>query len=215
MPPVVLPADVEEEVEWVVRPFDRDVTRLGGREGYSAVEQPLFLQQGQRLVPAKGAAFAARQDDRGEPHVKSSFAPATASTSPRSWSSADCGSRRTPSQTPSSAPALTAARSSGISAGTLPRLATLPASPAAELVRMKAAATPEVARGFSQPRSRMSGLRKMPPPVPVRPASRPSTAPAGRLIQSGGVWTGRSAMALGFHSRRKAAHHRTMPTSGL
>lgn len=64
MPPVVLPVDVEEEVEWVVRPFDRDVTRLGAREGYSAVGQPLFLRQGQRLVSANAAAFAVRQDDR-------------------------------------------------------------------------------------------------------------------------------------------------------
>src|SRR3546814_11103397 len=99
MPPVVLPADVEEEVEWVVRPFDRDVTRLGAREGYSAVEQPLFLQQGQRLVPAKGAGFAARQDDRGEPHVKRSLAPAPASTSPRTRCRPPCGHGRTPTQT--------------------------------------------------------------------------------------------------------------------
>ena len=52
---------------------------------------------------------------------------------------------------------------------------------------MKAATTPDVWRGSSQALRMISGLRKMPPPVPVRPASRPSTAPAGRLIHGGGA----------------------------
>ena len=52
---------------------------------------------------------------------------------------------------------------------------------------MKPAATPDVWRGVSQPNRMISGLRKMPPPVPVRPASRPSAAPAGRVTASDGV----------------------------
>ena len=53
---------------------------------------------------------------------------------------------------------------------------------------MKPAATPDVRRGSSQPNRMMSGLRKMPPPVPVSPASSPRPAPAGRVTaREGGL----------------------------
>src|SRR5207302_10557499 len=118
-------------------------------------------------------------------------------------------------EVPSSAPAATAARNSGNWLGRYPTEETFPASAAIEFKRMKAATTPDVRRGSSHALRMISGLRKMPPPVPVKPASRPSTAPAGRLIQYGGALVSRSASALGCHSSLSAAAHRRSPTSGL
>ncbi len=43
----------------------------------------------------------------------------------------------------------------------------------------------------------ISGLRKMPPPVPVSPARKPSAAPAGRVISRLGVVTSRQASCFG------------------
>ena len=48
-----------------------------------------------------------------------------------------------------------------------------PSSPAVEFTRMKAADTPPVSRISAQLAKISRGLRKMPPPVPVRPESRP------------------------------------------
>ena len=53
------------------------------------------------------------------------------------------------------------------------------------------------------------------PPVPVSPASRPSTAPAGRLTHGDGGLVARSASAFGCHSSLAAAAHSRIPTSGL
>ena len=89
------------------------------------------------------------------------------------------------------------------------------ARPAAEFRKMKAATTPDVRRGSSQALRIISGLRKIPPPVPVRPASAPSTAPAGKVIPHEGCRTSRSARTLGCHSSRAAAAQSRMPTSGL
>jgi hypothetical protein len=46
-----------------------------------------------------------------------------------------------------------------------------------ELTRMNAAEAPDVGRVPTQPVNNSSGLRKMPPPVPVSPASNPMTPP--------------------------------------
>ena len=72
---------------------------------------------------------------------------------------------------------------------------------------MKAETTPEVRRGSSQAMRMMSGLRKMPPPVPVSPASRPSTAPAGSVIRQ---WR-RMHLAIGERRRLPQQPRRREP----
>ena len=70
---------------------------------------------------------------------------------------------------------------------------------------MNAETTPEVRRGSSDALRMISGLRTILPPVPVRPAGGPITAPAGELISRDGGMVWRSASIFGSHSSRSAA----------
>ena len=75
---------------------------------------------------------------------------------------------------------------------------------------MKPAATPDVWRGVSQAKRMISGLRKMPPPVPVSPARKPRAAPAGKVISRLGV----CHLALGELLRRPEQPHRRRDQQG-
>src|SRR5262249_37157241 len=55
-----------------------------------------------------------------------------------------------------------------------------PSRPAVEFNRMKADEVPAVCLKFAHPMKSRSGLRKIPPPTPVRPETKPSTAPHPR-----------------------------------
>ena len=74
------------------------------------------------------------------------------------------------------APAITTPSQSGKAGGRAASLARLPARPATELARMKPDARPDAARVSAQPAMRSTGLRKIPPPVPVRPDRKPIDA---------------------------------------
>ena len=130
---------------------------------------------------AVGPHFAAAIDQE-----KISFAPATSKTTPSRRRNVGVPSRRLPSSAPISPPSTTAPAHIGNCAGTWLRLDGLPARPASELTRMNAAATPPVSRVSAQPMNSRSGLRKMPPPVPVRPASSPIPAPQTIATSVGG-----------------------------
>jgi len=52
-----------------------------------------------------------------------------------------------------------------------------PSSPEIELNRIKALDNPPAVRGPANPTKSNSGVRKIPPPVPVNPESKPKTAP--------------------------------------
>ena len=60
-----------------------------------------------------------------------------------------------------------------------------PAIPEIELTRMNAPDRPAASRVRVQPASTSSGVRKMPPPVPLSPASRPIPAPAAMPGRNG------------------------------
>src|ERR1035437_8233734 len=74
----------------------------------------------------------------------------------------------------------TAPASVRASGGSRRVLARLPSRPEAEFTRMKRAETAAAVLVRAQRISRSSGVRKMPPPVPVRPESNPRPAPMER-----------------------------------
>ena len=80
-----------------------------------------------------------------------------------------------------------------------------PSSPAIELSRMKAAAIPDITRTSAQRRNSSSGLRKMPPPTPVSPDSRPSAAPQANSSADDGVRSAASGGRLARLSEAQAA----------
>src|SRR5690625_5800781 len=89
-----------------------------------------------------------------------------------------------------------------------------PINPATELTRINAAAIPDITFISAHRNSNNRGLRKIPPPTPVRPDRKPSPAPAvnntarcGRaLIEAG---------ALRAQTKdRHAEYNSTAPTTG-
>ena len=117
-----------------------------------------------------------------------SFAPAMTRTNPSACRSRCAGSRDRPSWVPTSAPMTTAPTKYGSSGGSCPTLVRFPARPAIETHRMKPADMPDVFRTASHPKNRISGLRKMPPPVPVRPDSAPIPAPPKPSSSDAALW---------------------------
>src|SRR3982750_2180979 len=90
-----------------------------------------------------------------------------------------------------------------------------PSKPATEFARMKGAATAEVARVSDQPMWRSSGLRKIPPPTPVRPERNPIASPDITAAHNAG---GRGSRDTDFNADRNiqtAAYRSTTPTSTL
>jgi hypothetical protein len=86
-------------------------------------------------------------------------------------------SLRLPSSDQIEPPTAAATAHTGRASGRYRILAKLPASPAVELTKMKAAEVPDVGRVPAQPVNSSKGLRKIPAPVPVNPESRPIAPP--------------------------------------
>ena len=74
---------------------------------------------------------------------------------------------------PMTAPAIAATAKYGSSGGSARSAKTFPARAAAELSRLKGAVTPAAERAFAYPSASKNGERKMPPPTPVKPESKP------------------------------------------
>ena len=72
--------------------------------------------------------------------------------------------------------------------GTARPLEMYPARPAIELTRMNKAETAAALRIDAQRQNRSSGVRKIPPPVPVRPERKPMPAPVPIETGIGVVW---------------------------
>jgi len=141
------------------------------------------------------------------------------STAARARRSQSVGARRLPASEPMTAPTTTAPIQRGRVLGSEARRETLPARPAIELPRMKGAARPEAARVSAHPAKSSTGLRKMPPPVPVRPESSPMAAPMP-TAGSVGTWgcprpVSAAAARLAVTAIPAAANSRTKPTSFL
>src|SRR3954466_13677597 len=100
-------------------------------------------------------------------------------------------------------------------AGTCARLEKCPSRPAIELTSMNGAATADVARVSAQPIYKSRGLRKIPPPTPVRPDRNPIVAPHKRAAHIGGRCV---SLTIGLSADRNiqtAAYRRTTPTMTL
>lgn len=69
-----------------------------------------------------------------------------------------------------------------------PTLEILPSKPAIELTKTKLADSPDDWRVSAHPITSKSGERKIPPPVPVNPESKPIAAPERSAAQSGIVF---------------------------
>ena len=73
---------------------------------------------------------------------------------------------------------------------------------------MNAAETPAVLRTSAQPASSNSGLRKIPPPTPVNPDSKPIAAPkpsaSGRKIGRCSVGAGADGLAASRHAAKSS-----------
>ena len=90
------------------------------------------------------------------------------------------GSQRNPSWLPSSAPIATMPSHSGKHRGSVPVACSRPARPVSELIQTKATDVPLASRVGIQRANSSSGVRKIAPPVPVRPDSTPIAAPTSR-----------------------------------
>src|SRR6267143_2413959 len=104
--------------------------------------------------------------------VSSIFNPATTSTAASKRLMTTGVSLRLPNSAPSKPPIKTAATHHRISGGSVPSprpREMSPSNPAAEFTRMNAAEIPAVFRMSAQPKSNNNGLKKMPPPTPVKP----------------------------------------------
>ena len=85
-----------------------------------------------------------------------------------------------------------------------------PRNPKMELIRMKTTDVAAACRVVHHPARSKSGVRKMPPPVPVRPASSPRAAPLKTRRRALGCF--RDSGSLTEAPRRMALKTRTMPT---
>src|SRR5881409_33090 len=96
--------------------------------------------------------------------------------------------------------------------GTCARLEKCPRRPAIELTNMNGAATPDVARVSAQPIDKSSGLRKIPPPTPVRPDRNPIAAPHASAAHMGGRCVSLTIGLSADRSIHTAAYRSTTPT---
>ncbi len=114
-----------------------------------------------------------------------SFPDAMASTSASARRRAMGAMRRLPSQAPSNPPAATApahdANEAGSAEGAPP-----PSRPETEFTRMNTEEAAAARRASAQPAKSRMGVRKMPPPVPVKPARSPSPIPMRSPASTGG-----------------------------
>jgi hypothetical protein len=145
--------------------------------------------------------------------VKINLHPARTRTVARIMEIVRTGKRRLPKCEPS-VPAITAA-TARIHAkfGTGRPLETYPTRPATELTRMNKAETAAARRIDAQRQNRSSGVRKIPPPVPVRPERNPMPAPIPiEAGTDGGVVFGGSPCRK---NKRAAENRSTAPISIL
>jgi hypothetical protein len=84
---------------------------------------------------------------------------------------------RMPKADPTMPPSTAATASTKVLGGSDWMLEMCPKSPAIEFTKMKAEEIPAACRKLAHPMNSKSGLRKMPPPIPVRPDRKPRTAP--------------------------------------
>ena len=119
--------------------------------------------------------------------------------------------RRLPSSEPMSPPTKAAGAHHAISTGTFFTLATWPSKPEAEFTRMNATETPAVLRVSAQPRSRINGLRKIPPPTPVSPERNPMPEPKIKANGSDTGFCSAGAWAVWLNASRHAANSSTQP----
>ena len=89
----------------------------------------------------------------------------------------------------------------------------MPSRPEAEFTRMKSAETAAAVLVRARRMSKSSGVRKMPPPVPVRPDSSPSPAPIE--IAAGREGSRTTSSAPGRRRKRAAENQSTRPTEAL
>ena len=78
---------------------------------------------------------------------------------------------------------------------------------------MKTADMAAACLGRAQPMKSKSGVRKMPPPVPVKPESKPIKAPVASAASSGGALAGLSVLAC--TNKRTAETKSAAPSSNL
>ena len=111
--------------------------------------------------------------------------PASTSTTDNQRLIPATGNTLVPSMVPIQPPITAAGAQYTISPGTCASEDTWPNKPEIELTRMNATATPDVSLVLAQFIMSSTGLKKMPPPTPVRPESKPITAPIQSAATSG------------------------------
>ena len=110
--------------------------------------------------------------------------PATTKTSPSIRRNPIGASRFAAIAVPIIAPISATPIKSGIFDGQLPPAERYPESPATELKRINAAAIGTEPLMSVQRNNNNSGLRKIPPPTPVNPDTKPNIPPTGIVIHS-------------------------------
>jgi len=139
--------------------------------------------------------------------------PATTKTRPSICRNPIGASRFAASSVPIIAPVTATPIKSGIFDGQLPPADRYPESPATELKRMNAAAIGTEPLMSVQRNSSNSGLRKMPPPTPVNPDTKPNIPPTGIVTHSLGC--SRATTSAARQNIRQTASIRRRPTTTL
>ena len=95
------------------------------------------------------------------------------------------------------------------------RVEETPRSPEMEFTKMKLAATPEITLMGAQWKNTKIGLRKIPPPTPVRPDRKPNPAPVNNKKGMDGFFTSSLNPFLAWEINRQAENNKMKPTKGL
>jgi hypothetical protein len=120
--------------------------------------------------------------------LKINFVLAMISTAPNARLTISFENCLMPNLVPISAPTITAIANSHNASGNSDTDEMCPSNPKTEFVRINNAAVPEAPLTDVQAKNMISGERKMPPPVPVNPESKPITAPVSTEIATGGCF---------------------------
>ena len=91
----------------------------------------------------------------------------------------------------------------------------MPSKPKLELIKIKSAVIPEVVLVELHPKNKMSGDKKIPPPVPVKPAKNPMHEPIITAKKNGGFLSFLSILFDRFETREMADIKRMIPTIDL
>jgi hypothetical protein len=131
--------------------------------------------------------------------------PAIINTTPRSRRRVVLPNRLLPYSAPRYPPTTAATAQRGIVAGNAATLERCPSKPAMEFARINAAETPEVSRASAHPMNNKSGLKNIPPPVPVRPDNNPIPTPEVNAAQRGMALVGVGVCDAVWRNSRYAA----------